>query len=126
MLRRLQWVAFGGFACSVMSTTCLIFSGANGLTRDGRVASFNSPSIPFATKRRRQRRTVSRLLSTAPAIPSAVSPSLACNTIRALQTTFCGVFRSRTNRSNRSRSAALIKICSIFLIGAESQVRADL
>ena len=34
MLRRLQWVAFGGFACSVMSTTCLIFSGANGLTRE--------------------------------------------------------------------------------------------
>jgi hypothetical protein len=98
-----------------------------GLTRDGRVASFNSPSIPFATKRRRrQRRTVSRLWSAAAAIPSAVNPSLASNTIRALQTTFCGVFRSRTNRSNRSRSDALIPICSIFLIDADSQVRADL
>jgi hypothetical protein len=126
MLRTLQWVAFGGFACSVMRTTCLIFSGGSGLTRDGRVASFSSPSTPFATKRWRQRRTVSRLLLTAAAIASAISPSLASSTIRALQTTFCGVFRSRTSRSNRSRSAALIAICSIFLIGADSQVRADL
>ena len=49
MLRTLQWVAFGGFSCSVMCTTCLILSGDSGLTRDGRVASFNSPSTPFAT-----------------------------------------------------------------------------
>jgi hypothetical protein len=46
MLRMLHWVAFGGFWCSVVSTTCLIFSSANGLTR--RVASFTSPSTPFA------------------------------------------------------------------------------
>jgi hypothetical protein len=45
---------------------------------------------------------------------------------RALQTTFWGVLRSRTSRSNRSRSAALIEICSIFLIRAESQVCTDL
>jgi hypothetical protein len=62
----------------------------------------------------------------AAAIPSAVSPSLANNTIRALQTTFWGVFRSRTSRSNRSRSATPIEIRSIFRIGADSQVRADL
>jgi hypothetical protein len=37
-----------------------------------------------------------------------------------------GVFRSRTSRSSRSRSAVLIEICSIFLIGADSQVRANL
>jgi hypothetical protein len=65
-------------------------------------------------------------LPTVAAIASALSPSLASNTIRARQTTFCGVFRSRTSRSNRSRSAALIEIRSIFLIGADSQVRADL
>jgi hypothetical protein len=65
-------------------------------------------------------------LPTAAAIAPAVRPSLANNTIRTLQTTFCGVFRSRTSRSNRSRSAALIEICSIFLIGADSQLRADL
>ncbi len=92
----------------------------------GRVASFSSPSTPLAVKRRRQRRTVSRLLPTAVAIAPAVKPSPAKSTIRALQTTFWGVFRSRTSRSNLSRSAALIEICSIFLIGAESQVRADL
>src|ERR1700756_194868 len=114
-LRTLQWVAFGGFSCSVMCTTCLIFSGVSGLTRDGRVASFNPPPPPLARSRRRQRRTVSRLLPTAAAIASAVNPSLASNTIRALQTTFCGVFRSRTSRSNRSRSTALTAIRSIFL-----------
>lgn len=36
------------------------------------------------------------------------------------------VFRSRTSRSNRSRSAVLTAICSIFLINADSQVCADL
>jgi hypothetical protein len=55
---------------------------------------------------------------------SQASP--ANSTIRARQTTFCGVFRSRISRSNSSRSAALIEIRSIFLIGADSQLRADL
>jgi hypothetical protein len=122
MLRRLQWVALGGFACSVMWTTCVIFSGVNGLTRDGRVASVyplrHGAAAP-ATDRQ-------QALVHSRRNPSAVSPSLANNTIRALQTAFCAVFRSRTNRSNRSRSAALIPISSIFLIGADAQVRADL
>jgi hypothetical protein len=48
MLRALQWVALGGCSCSVMWTTCLIFSAVSGLTRDGRVASFSSPSAPLA------------------------------------------------------------------------------
>jgi hypothetical protein len=48
-LRALHCVAMGGFAYSVMSTTCLIFSGVNGLTCDRRVASFRSPSTPLAT-----------------------------------------------------------------------------
>lgn len=55
-----------------------------------------------------------------------VSPSAANNTIRARQTTFCGVFRSRTNRSNHPRSASLTEIRSIFLIPADSQVCVDL
>jgi hypothetical protein len=58
--------------------------------------------------------------------PLAVTLSPSSNTIRALQTTFCGVFRSLTSRSNSSRSATLIEIRSIVLIGAGSQVRADL
>ena len=41
------WVAFGGLSCSVMSTTCLIFSAGSGLRRGGRVASLMSPSTPF-------------------------------------------------------------------------------
>jgi hypothetical protein len=49
MLRTLHWVAFGGFSCSVMCTTCLIFSAVSGLRRGGRVASFNSPSTPLAS-----------------------------------------------------------------------------
>jgi hypothetical protein len=109
-----------------MCTTCLILSGVSGWTRDGRVASFSSPSTPLAVKRRHQRRTVSTLLLTAVAIAPVAKPSLAKSTIRALQTTFWGVFRSRISRSNRSRSGALIEICSIFLIGADSQVRANL
>ena len=32
----------------VLCTTCLIFSAVSGLTRDGRVASFKSPSTPLA------------------------------------------------------------------------------
>src|SRR5437763_16428236 len=59
---------------------------------------------------------------------NVMSPAqtLASNTICALQTIFCGMFRSRTSRSNRSRSAALIEIRSIFPIGADSQVCVDL
>ena len=37
------------FLRSVMCTTCLIFSGASGLTREGLVACFKSPSAPSAT-----------------------------------------------------------------------------
>jgi hypothetical protein len=66
---------------------------------------------------------LSKLLLTAAAIASAVSPSLAKSTIRARQTNFCGVFRSRTSRSSRSRSAPPIKISSIFRIGTESRFR---
>jgi hypothetical protein len=61
------------------------------------VASFSSPSTPFATYRWRHRRTVSKLL-----------------------------FRSRTRRSKRSRSAAPIDIGSILFISADSQVCATL
>jgi hypothetical protein len=51
-----------------------------------------------------------------------ISPSLAKSTIRALQTTFWGVFRLRTSPSNPSRSALLIEIRSIVLISPDSQV----
>lgn len=67
--------AFGGFARSVRCTTSLTFSGVSGLIRGRR--SFSSPSTPLAICRRRQRPTVSRLLPTAAAIPSAVKQSLA-------------------------------------------------
>jgi len=63
-----------------------------------------------------------RLLPIAVAIASAINPSLASSTIRALQTTFWGKFRLRASRSNRSRSALRIKIRSIVLIGPDSQV----
>jgi hypothetical protein len=54
------------------------------------------------------------------AVVSAVNPSLTRSPTRALQITFC-VLRSRISRSNRSRSAMLTRICSIFLIGAGSR-----
>src|SRR6478672_5805819 len=106
-------------------TTFLTFAGANGLTRDG--GSHPSTDRPFPLPRSGG---ASDGLSagSCPQPPQSppVRPSLASNTIRALQTAFCGVFRSRTNRSNRSRSAALIPIRSIFLMGADLQVRPDL
>ena len=46
--------------------------------------------------------------------------------IDSLEVRVCGVFRSQTSRSSRSRSASLIDIRSIFRIGADSQVQADL
>ena len=125
-LRTLQWVAFGGFSLSVMCTTCLIFSGVRGLTREraggvlqqpvhplGHVAAAPAANGEHALAHRRRNRLRRQ-------------PSPANSTIRALQTTFCGVFRSRTSRSSRSQSAVLIDIRSIFFIGADSQVRADL
>jgi hypothetical protein len=93
MLRTLQWVAFGGFSCSV--TTCLIYSGVNGLTRDRGVASFKSPVVhAFGYIAPTPAADCKQALPTAAAIPSAVIPSLARSTIRALQTTFCAVFQS--------------------------------
>jgi len=74
MLRTLQWVAFGGFVCSVVWTTSAIFSAVRGLRRGGRLASFNSPSTPLARKRRRHRRTVSWLLPLAAAIRARRQP----------------------------------------------------
>src|SRR4029079_522963 len=77
IVRTLQCVAFGGVSCSVISTTCLIFSAVSGLSRGGRVASFSRPSTPLATYRRRQRRTVSTLLPTDAAISIAFNPAAA-------------------------------------------------
>src|SRR5689334_1748647 len=75
----------------------------------------------FAHNRRCQRRTVSTLLPTVAAISIAFSPAPAPRTILARQTSFCDVLRSLTRPSNRSRSASLTEIRSIFLIDADSQ-----
>jgi hypothetical protein len=48
MERRLQCVAEGGFVWSVSSTTFAIVSPESGLLREGRVASFRSPSMPLS------------------------------------------------------------------------------
>lgn len=123
MLRRLEWVAFGGFSRIVVCTTFSTCSAAtSGLTRDGLLAFLMSRYTPLARWRRRERRIVSTLLPTVRPIATAVKPSPANSTIRARQTTFWGILRSR---NNRSRPAALIEIGSILLIGVESQVRAD-
>jgi hypothetical protein len=65
-------------------------------------------------------------LPVAAAIAPAAIPSAANSTIRARQTTFWAVLRSRTSRSNSSRSAAAIVSGSILLIGEDSHVRAAL
>ena len=85
--------------------------------RSARVSPRNPPPDTAAPPRSR---------SNAAASPPPASSPPASTTSPALQPTFCGVFRSRTSRSNRSRSAAPIKIRSIFLIAADLHVRADL
>jgi len=69
----------------------LTFSGVGGLIRDGRVASFSNPSTPFTNSggASREQALANRRRNRLP-----VSPSPASNTIRARQTTFCGVFRA--------------------------------
>ena len=62
--------------------------------RAGRV--LQQPVDPLGHVAPGQRRTVSRLLPTAAAIPIACNPFAANSTIRARQTIFCGVLRSRT------------------------------
>ena len=126
MLRTLQWVAFGGFRCSVMSTTLLDLLGCQRLAPGRARGVLQQPVDPLghvatapATHRQQalahRRRNLDRR-----------RPSAANSTMRARQTTFCGVLRSRTSRSSRPRSVSLTEIRSIFLIGADLQVWTDL
>ena len=88
-------------------------------------AAATAAALPQAAARAATPARYRRMNASAPGFPSRILDSYR-KAIRALQTTFCGVFRSRTSRSNRARSAPPIEIRSIFLIGADSQVRADL
>ena len=76
--------------------------------REGRVLSRSRPSTPSCMKRSCQRQT--QVLLTCPCrrmISAVPQPSAVRRTIRARQTCFCGLFRSATTASRRTRSAGL-------------------
>jgi hypothetical protein len=125
-LRTLQRVvAFGSFACSAICTTCQTFSGATGLTRDGRVASFSSPSTPSAIYRRRQLRTLGKLLPHGrrnafcrrAVAPHQHDPHAPNRFLRRITV---------PHHPLQPRSGAPNQIRSIFLTDANTRVHADL
>jgi hypothetical protein len=75
--------------------------------REGRVLSRVSPAIPSCIKRSCQRHTTVLPLPTVRMIAMVPAPSLLNSTIRARQTCFCGLLRSRMIDCNRFRSAGV-------------------
>ncbi len=125
--RMLQCVPAGGFSCRVLSTTCLIVSALSGGLRPGRLASRRSPTVPAARWRCCQRLTVTLLLPTNRAIAITPCRSADNSTIRARQTTFCGVFRPETHPSSVTRSAGdSQRHASVFFIPQDSHSLAKL
>ena len=82
-----QWLASCGGSVAVRATTLSMISWPSGGTRDGRVLSRNSPSIPSCAKRSCQRQMqvfdlpVRRMISAVPRPPaesSTISARQAC------------------------------------------------
>ena len=73
--------------------------------RPGRVLSRSSPSTPASAKRSCQRQTQVFDLAVASMMPLVPMPSAVRRMIRARQTCFCGLLRSRTTASRRRRSS---------------------
>ena len=105
--RPVQWVVSPGGSARVRATIRSATSGPKGLTREGRVLSRSRPSTPSWANRSCQRQTTVLLLAVWRMIATVPSPSAVANTIPARQTCFCGLLRSATIASRRSRSAAV-------------------
>ena len=116
MLRVLQWVAFGGFSRSVSSTTPATVAWLRLGFRPGRLASFSRPGTPATSYRWRQRLIVGVVVCSRYLISPVDTPALLSKTIFARRTTFCGVPRARTNRSNSLRSTSGKLIFLLVLI----------
>src|SRR5512135_2232042 len=110
MAPAVQCVASYGGLVLVKAITRSRIAWPSGRMRDGRVLSCTRPPTPSVMNRSRQRQTqvldlpVSRMTAFVPR-PAAVR-----STIRARQTCFCGLFRSRTIASKRSRSTSVSEI----------------
>ncbi len=91
-----QWVAACGGGRLVSATTRSTLAAGNGGMRDGRVLSRVNPATPSCMKRSGQRQTTVLSLPTARVMALVPWPSAVSNTIRARQTCFCGLLRSRT------------------------------
>ena len=100
-----QWVASCGGAWLVSAMTRSTVSVGSGGMREGRVLSRVNPSIPSCMKRSCQRHTTVLSLPMAWVMALVPLPSAVSRTIRARQTCFCGLLRSPTIASNRTRSA---------------------
>src|SRR6267143_4691210 len=101
----LQWVASWGGAWLVSAMTRSTVSAGSGGTREGRVLSRFNPATPSCMKRSCQRQTTVLSLPTASVMALVPLPSAVSRTIRARQTCFCGLLRSRAIASNHTRSA---------------------
>ena len=102
-----QWVAACGGAWLVSATTRSTVAAGNAGMRDGRVLSRVNPATPSCIKRSCQRHTTVLPLPTARMIAMVPAPSALKSTIRARQTCFCGLLRSRMIDCKRVRSAGV-------------------
>src|SRR5260370_22819791 len=102
-----QWVVSPGGSFRVSATTRATTSTSSGGMRDGRVLSRNSPPTPSTMNRSCQRQI--EFLSTPPCRSTSFipTPPPLNKTIRARHTCFCGLLRSATIPSSRTRSAEL-------------------
>ena len=105
-----QWVASCSGAWLVNATTRSTVAAGSGGMREGRVLSRVSPATPSSIKRSCQRQTTVLPLPTARVMALVPVPSAVSNTIRARQTCFCGLLRSRMIASKRTRSAGVTVI----------------
>ena len=96
-----------GGSPSVSATTRSTATGGKGGRPGLRVLSRTSPATPSRMNRSCQRQTQGLDTLARRMISAVPQPAAVARMIRARQTCFCGLFRSATIRSSRSRSAAL-------------------
>ena len=120
IMAAVQWVVSAGGSVSVSATTRSATSGPSGGTRDGRVLSRRRPSTPSVMNRACQRQTQGLDLPVRRMISAVPKPSAVARMIPARHTCFCGLFRSATTDSNRTRSAVLTSMVMSLRIHRDS------
>ena len=105
--RPVQWVVSPGGSVSVSATTRSTTAGGKGGSPGFLVLSRTRPATPSPMNRSCQRQTQGLDTSARRMISAVPQPAAVARMIRARQTCFCGLLRSATIRSSRSRSVAL-------------------